>query len=200
MATRSSRQQGRSGAGTSWLLAGYAGAAGFLVLEVLIRRRGTASRLDASSDDEGTTRMLLAASGPAVGLPLVLRRLPVPQLPWGAAPMGLTMQASGLALRVWSMRTLGTFYTRTLRTAQEQPVVDTGPYRMVRHPGYAGAMLIWIGLALTSRSALAIVLVAGLMGRAYQRRIIAEEKLLQGSLPGYLAYSRHTKKLIPFVW
>lgn len=47
-------------------------------------------------------------------------------------PLGV----SGLALRVWSMRTLGAFYTRTLRTAQNQHVVDTGPYRMIRHPGY----------------------------------------------------------------
>jgi hypothetical protein len=44
------------------------------------------------------------------------------------AATGLIMQACGLALRVWSKGTLGSFYTRTLRTTQDQHVVDTGPY------------------------------------------------------------------------
>ncbi|HEY1841284.1 MAG TPA: hypothetical protein VGG53_13900 [Mycobacterium sp.] len=42
--------------------------------------------------------------------------------------------------------------------------------------------------------------VTGLMGRAYQRRITAEEKLLQHALPEYGSYRRHTKKLIPLIW
>jgi protein-S-isoprenylcysteine O-methyltransferase Ste14 len=189
-----------STSGSGWLLAGYAGAAGFFVQELVLRQPGAASSLTASHDDDGTTRMLLASSGLAYGLPLVLRRLPVPLLPPAAAATGLIMQAGGLALRVWSMRTLGNFYTRTLRTAQDQHVVDTGPYRMIRHPGYSGALLVWTGLALTSRSALATVLVAGLMGRAYRRRIAAEENLLQHALPEYDSYRRRTKKLIPLTW
>jgi protein-S-isoprenylcysteine O-methyltransferase Ste14 len=97
-------------------------------------------------------------------------------------------------------RTLGSFYTRTLRTTQDQHVVDTGPYRMIRHPGYTGALLVWIGLALASRSVPAIILVTGLMGRAYQRRITAEENLLQRALPECDHYSRRTKKLLPLTW
>jgi protein-S-isoprenylcysteine O-methyltransferase Ste14 len=189
-----------SSSGSGWLLAGYAGAAGFFVQELILRRPGAASSLNASHDDGGTTRRLLASSGLAYGLPLVLRRLPLPIMPSAAAATGLIMQACGFALRVWSMRTLGSFYTRTLRTTQDQHVVDTGPYRMIRHPGYTGALLVWIGLALASRSAPATVLVAGLMGRAYQRRITAEENLLQRALPEYGDYSRRTKKLIPLTW
>ncbi|MDM3929793.1 methyltransferase family protein [Mycobacterium intracellulare] len=92
------------------------------------------------------------------------------------------------------------FSSPPLRTAQNQHVVDTGPYRMIRHPGYTGALLVWIGLALASRSVPATVLVAALMGRAYQRRIAAEEHLLQRALPEYGEYSRRTKKLIPLTW
>jgi protein-S-isoprenylcysteine O-methyltransferase Ste14 len=197
---RNSITSAATGSGSGWLLAGYVGAAGFVVQERFLRQAGTASSLNASHDDEGTTRVLLASSGLAIGLPLVLRRLPLPSMPPAAAAAGLIMQACGLAMRVWSMRTLGSFYTRTLRTAQDQHVVDTGPYRMIRHPGYTGALLVWIGLALASRSAPATVLVAGLMGRAYQRRITAEEKLLQRALPEYGDYSRRTKKLIPYAW
>ena len=188
----------RSGSG--WLLAGYAGAAGFFVQEVFLRRPGAASSLKAPDDDEGTTRLLLASSALAYPLPLVLHRLPQPIMPSAAGATGLILQACGLALRVWSMRTLGSFYTRTLRTTQDQHVVDTGPYRMIRHPGYTGALLVWIGLALTSCSAPATVAVAALLGRAYQLRITAEENLLHRALPAYAEYSRRTKKLIPRTW
>ena len=133
-------------------------------------------------------------------LPLLLRRLPMPQLPPVAGPIGLTVQASGLALRAWSMRTLGASYTRTLRTDAEQRVVTTGPYRWVRHPGYTGSLLIWTGFAVTSRSMPVIGVVVGLLGRVYQRRVRAEEQLLHRELPGYTAYSQHTKTLVPLIW
>jgi protein-S-isoprenylcysteine O-methyltransferase Ste14 len=186
--------------GSGWLLAGYAGAAGFFVQELFLRRPGIASSLNASHDDNGTTRMLLTSAGLGYGLPLVLRRLPLPMMPSAAAATGLIIEAGGLALRVWSMRTLGSFYTRTLRTTQEQHLVNTGPYRMIRHPGYAGALMLWIGLALASRSAPTTVLVPALMGLAYHRRITAEENLLRRALPEYRDYSRRTKKLIPLIW
>ena len=198
MAHASSRR--RSRADTGWFLAGYAGVTGFLALEALTRRHGSASSLQASADDQGTTRMIVTAYGLAAELPLLLRRLPVPQLPRALGPAGVLVQACGLGLRGWSMRTLGASYTRTLRADEGQRVIDTGPYRLMRHPGYTGSLLTWTGFALASRSAPVVALVAGLLGRAYQRRIDAEEKLLRRDLPGYVAYSERTKRLIPFLW
>ncbi len=133
-------------------------------------------------------------------LPVLARRLPGPELPRGAGPVGVLVQASGLGLRTWSMRTLGGSYTRTLRTEGDQPVVDTGPYRWVRHPGYTGSLLTWIGYVLTSRSVPAVLVVTALLGRVYGQRIVTEEALLAGELPGYTAYSDRTKKLVPFIW
>lgn len=200
MVSRSSGSGRGARAGTGWFLAGYAGIAGFFGLEALARTPGSASSLNASRDDQGTTRMIAITYGLAAELPLVLRRLPAPQLPPMAGPAGLMVQAAGLALRAWSMRTLGASYSRTLRAGQEQRVVDTGPYRLVRHPGYTGSLLTWTGFALASRSTLVLALVGALLGGAYHHRITVEEQLLQRDLPGYLAYSQHTKKLIPFVW
>ncbi len=73
--------------------------------------------------------MILTAYGLAAGLPLLLRPIRAPQLPRPAGPAGLLTQAAGLALRAWSMRTLGRFYSRTLRTEGEHHVViDTGAH------------------------------------------------------------------------
>jgi protein-S-isoprenylcysteine O-methyltransferase Ste14 len=195
MATRG---RGRNGLG--WFLAGYAGIAGFGALEALTRQRGRAASLATSADDQGTTRMIVIAYAVAAELPLLLRRVPAPRLPPAAAPAGLVLQATGLGLRAWSMRTLGGSYTRTLRTGEEQAVITAGPYRLIRHPGYTGSLLTWTGFALTSRSVPVLTLVGGLLGRAYKRRIAAEEQLLSRDLPGYADYQQHTKKLIPFVW
>ena len=98
------------------------------------------------------------------------------------------------------MRTLGDAYSRTLRTEEAQPLIEDAPYRLVRHPGYAGSLLTWTGFALTSRAPAVVVVVAGLLGRAYARRISAEELLLDRDLPGYRAYGERTWRLIPFVW
>jgi protein-S-isoprenylcysteine O-methyltransferase Ste14 len=186
--------------GIGSFVAGYAGIAGFFLLEASTRRRGAASSLSASRDDRGSTRMIVAAYVTAAVAAPAVRMLRRPPLPRATAPVGLGLEVAGLGLRAWSMRTLGDSYTRTLRVKGAQQVVDTGPYRFVRHPGYAGSLLIWTGFALTSRSFPVVEVVGGLLGLAYHRRVAAEEALLRRDLPGYQAYSKRTKRLIPFVW
>ena len=60
--------------------------------------------------------------------------------------------------------------------------------------------MAWTGFALASRSKASVVLIPGLLGVAYGRRITAEEQLLRRDLPGYAAYCQRTKRLVPFVW
>lgn len=97
------------------------------------------------------------------------------------------------------MRTLKASYTRTVRTDANHRLIVTGPYRWVRHPGYAGSLLIWTGFALP-RAACRRWRWSRLLGRVYRRRVNAEEELLHRELSGYTAYSQRTKKLVPSVW
>jgi len=124
----------------------------------------------------------------------------VPELPRWAGPVGVGLEAAGLALRAWSMLTLGHSYTRTLQTSTDQQVVDSGPYRKIRHPGYAASLMIWTGYGLASRSVPGTAIVTALLARAYRRRIAAEEELLTRDLPGYTDYRARTRRIIPFVW
>jgi protein-S-isoprenylcysteine O-methyltransferase len=144
--------------------------------------------------------MIVAAYATAAVVAPLLRMIRGPQMPPATAPLGLGIEVAGLGLRAWSMRTLGSSYSRTLRVQGAQQVVDRGPYRFVRHPGYAGSLLIWTGFALTSRSFTVVEVVGGLLGIAYHRRVAAEEALLRRELPGYVAYAKRTRRLIPFVW
>lgn len=85
-----------------WFIAGYAGVAGFLLLEAFMRRRGSASDLDTSAVDDGTTRQVATAYVAAVlGAP-ILRRLAVRRLPAFWASVGLVILLIGLlGLDLW---------------------------------------------------------------------------------------------------
>ena len=67
--------------------------------------------------------------------------------------IGLVIAILGIALRFWANRTLGQFYTRTLRVTEDQPIIDQGPYRVIRHPGYLGVLLMWVGASLATGGA-----------------------------------------------
>lgn len=99
-----------------WLVTSYAGAAAFFALEAVARVPGEASDLAATDSDQGTTWQIGAAYGLAAGLSPVLRRLRAGRLPPVSGPAGVAVMAAGLALRAWSMRTLGTYYSRALRS------------------------------------------------------------------------------------
>jgi len=190
----------RTSGGRGWFLVGHAGLVGFFGLELGLRQRGAAASLEASSNDQNTTALIVAAFGVATILAPIVRRMPGTQLPPSAGPTGLVIEGAGLALRAWSMATLREAYSRTLRTNDKQALIETGPYRHVRHPGYLGSLLTWTGFALASRSIPVTALVGGLLGGAYLRRILAEEELLERELPGYEEYARRTSRLIPAIW
>jgi protein-S-isoprenylcysteine O-methyltransferase Ste14 len=77
--------------------------------------------------------------------------------------------------------------------------VDTGIYRVIRHPLYLGLALLYAGLALFAGARLSWLVVAlGWAGIGV--RNIAEERWLSAHLPGYQAYMQRTKRLIPGVW
>jgi protein-S-isoprenylcysteine O-methyltransferase Ste14 len=119
-------------------------------------------------------------------------------LGWGIGP---SLMVCGIVIRIWARSTLGRYYSRTLRTASDQNLVDWGAYRLIRHPGYAGYLLMWFGLAISSINWLVILVVVPLIISAYIHRIGSEEQMLLKAIgSSYSDYRSRTKKLIPFVY
>lgn len=186
---------------SGWYVAlAYALLGVFLVAEGRLRQGEEARSLEAGPADRGTTRLVGAAYGFAgVGAPLLAllpagraARRPAVQL------VGLGVMLAGLLLKVWAMLTLGRYYTRTLRVAGDQPVVDTGPYRLVRHPGYLAAIAMWVGFGLALAGRLAAGAIGAAMLLAYGRRIAVEEAMLRDALgERYRAYADRTWRLVP---
>jgi protein-S-isoprenylcysteine O-methyltransferase Ste14 len=175
----------------------------FFGLEFFLRRGSEAKSLKPGSFDQGTA-VLVAVSYP-LGIflaPLLngfsIGRFPGPDT---AGMVGVIAMIAGLGIRVWSMQTLGRFYTRRLTIAEGQKIVQAGPYRILRHPGYLGTLLVWIGLPATQANWIALCALALLMGIAYGRRINLEENMLvQQFGEEYRQYMKRTWRLVPFIF
>ncbi len=107
----------------------------------------------------------------------------------------------GVVLRVWAIRVLGEYYTRTLRTAEQQSLIDRGPYGVIRHPGYLGVLMLWVGAGLATANWIATLLIALVMFVAYTYRIQSEELMLAATFgEQYRRYAARTRRLIPFLY
>ena len=114
---------------------------------------------------------------------------------------GLLMILLGLSLRVWTRLTAGGMYSGYVHIRVQHVLVTDGPYRFVRHPGYAGFVVMALGLAIgySSWIGLAAIPLLLLPGLGYRMRV--EEHLLIDMFGDeYRLFSLKTKKLIPGIW
>jgi protein-S-isoprenylcysteine O-methyltransferase Ste14 len=123
-------------------------------------------------------------------------------IPWTRTVFaaGVCCVLAGTALRRYAVATLGRYFTVDVATEASQPVIEAGPYRLIRNPAYTGLLLslFGFGLALGNWAGLAAMLV--LPSAAFTYRIAVEEAALLSTLGDpYARYMRRTWRLIPFV-
>ena len=178
----------------------------FGVVDRRMRTGQEARSLDQTPSDAGTANLVGFAfflTGLGLLAAPILNYLRIGALPLSSlfGWIGIAIALLGIALRWWAFKTLGEFYTRTLRVSTEQRIVRQGPYKLIRHPGYLASILIWLGAALATTNWIAVVIAAVVLSLAYHSRIQAEESMLL-SLRNqeYSEYRAHTWKLIPFIY
>ena len=104
-------------------------------------------------------------------------------------------------LRVWSFVSLGQYFTFTVKVSGDQPVITRGPYRVLRHPGYAGGLLAIVGIGLLNGNWISLATIALLWLALTVWRIHIEENALMTTLDGrYRAYATLRKRLVPLIW
>jgi protein-S-isoprenylcysteine O-methyltransferase Ste14 len=122
-------------------------------------------------------------------------------VPWWVRGIGYVLFLVGLCIVTWAA-SVNKFFEPTVRIQTERghKVIDIGPYGIVRHPGYVGGILFFLGTALCLASVWALI-PAGLASALLILRTRWEDQTLQAELPGYKEYAKRVGyKLIPGVW
>jgi len=141
----------------------------------------------------------------AAGWSVTILSAAVPGAMIGGQPIpfvaGMVLAWGGILLRAWAFRTLGRYFTFRVEVGPDQPVVSTGPYRVLRHPGYSALVLILVGLGLVYGTWIGVLAMAVLPAIGLVVRIRVEERALIEELGDrYLEYAAGRKRMIPFVW
>ena len=126
-------------------------------------------------------------------------RLGWSKVPTWAVLLGDVLVALGLYI-VFLVFRENTFTSATVEVQDEQKVISTGPYAVIRHPMYSGAFIMLMGIPLALGSWPALIFVF-LLFAAIVWRLLEEEKFLAKNLPGYTSYREKVRyRLIPFIW
>lgn len=173
----------------------------FFIIERSLRKGQEAATLGRGKHDRGSTIAIGVTFALAMTAPPLTSHLKLGRLPLSLGWAGVSLMAVGVTVRAWAARTLGESYTRTLRVRTGQRVVDSGPYALVRHPGYAADILMWVGYGLAWTNATAVVATAIPTCLVYAYRIAVEEAMLREQLGAeYERYAARTARLIPGIY
>jgi protein-S-isoprenylcysteine O-methyltransferase Ste14 len=122
-------------------------------------------------------------------------------VPWWVCALGYVLLLLGFGLFTWA-EAVNKFFEQTVRIQSErgQRVIDSGPYAIVRHPGYMAAVLIAFGTALSLGSLWALI-PAAISSLLLILRTKWEDQTLQQELAGYKEYTEQVRyRLIPSAW
>jgi protein-S-isoprenylcysteine O-methyltransferase Ste14 len=109
---------------------------------------------------------------------------------------GILVTLTGVALAVWAYRSLGRSFTAYPSPPEDAALVESGPYRLVRHPVYGGAILLFAGLSLAF--SISALLLTAALAALWRAKAAVEEKNLASRFPGYEAYrARTTRRFFP---
>ncbi len=132
-------------------------------------------------------------------LPGLDHRFAWSHVPTALVILGDIVVAVGM-LMVFLVFRENTFAAATVAIHPDQKVISSGPYAIVRHPMYSGALVFVLGMALALGSWWALLLFPAIT-LVLAWRLVEEEKLLSVNLPGYQAYRERLRyRLVPFIW
>ena len=171
---------------------------------LVLRDRGSNVDVHTPSDQGSRTVIGISLWSGVLLAFLMAWAVPAAHIPGRGWPLllgGLVLMWGGIALRVWAVRTLGPLFCTVVVIQDDHRLITTGPYRLLRHPSYAGSLLTLagLGLALGNWLSLLVAVLGALIG--FTRRIPVEEAVLQTRFGDeYTAYARRTWRLIPLMW
>ncbi len=112
---------------------------------------------------------------------------------------GIALMVAGEGFRLYAIRSLGRYFTFVVALHPGQHLVESGPYRLIRHPSYTGSLVTVLGICLAMANWLSLLgVIPAALGYGYRIRI-EERALVEGLGEAYRAYMRRTKRIIPYI-
>jgi protein-S-isoprenylcysteine O-methyltransferase len=162
------------------------------------------SKAGSVSKDRYTLQLIWLVNLSAIAVAIVAAyRLHSCRMPWPTLALkgGFVLFGLGLILRWYSIIYLGRFFTTNVAIAKDHVLIDSGPYRFIRHPSYTGVLVMVIGFALSFANWCSLLIVIIPIFAMQLRRIHVEEQaLLDGLGEQYRRYVRRTKRLVPMIY
>jgi protein-S-isoprenylcysteine O-methyltransferase Ste14 len=115
--------------------------------------------------------------------------------------IGIGLITIGLIIRISSILTLKKQFTYTVTKIENHQLIEKGLYKFIRHPGYLGQLIIFLGISTTLSNWLSVLLMFLPVFSGYIYRIILEERFMMNQMgQSYIDYQKRTKRLIPLLF
>jgi protein-S-isoprenylcysteine O-methyltransferase Ste14 len=173
------------------------------LFEIFMSRRQDDNRKISRSGDKGSIWLLTISISLGFWLSFIVASTKTGRLPhWNSFFLiGSVYILIGLIIRVNSIMKLKQQFTYTVTKIENHELIEAGLYKIIRHPGYLGQLLIFLGISICLSNWLSILLMIIPVLAGYLNRIKVEEKFMVEQMgQKYLDYRRRTKKLIPMVY
>jgi protein-S-isoprenylcysteine O-methyltransferase Ste14 len=175
----------------------------YCLVEVYLNIRNRKNNKIEESKDRGSLAGLFISIGTGYFLSFTAASLKFGRIyHWNLLfAIGFIIIMTGLVIRFYSLATLKKHFTYSVSRIEDHQLVEKGPYRYIRHPGYLGQIVIFSGLALALSNWLSIILMMLPVMAGFLYRIYVEEKFMLEQLGDtYKDYCRRTWRFIPGVF
>jgi protein-S-isoprenylcysteine O-methyltransferase Ste14 len=173
------------------------------LFEIYMSRRQQGRREISKSGDKGSIWLLIISISAGYWLSFIIASTKIGRVyHWNTFfAIGSVLALIGLIIRVTSILTLKQHFTYTVTQIEDHELIETGLYKNIRHPGYLGQLIIFLGIAVTLSNWLSVLLMCIPVLLGFLNRINVEEKFMVEQMgKKYIDYQKRTKRLIPSVY
>ena len=171
--------------------------------EIFMSRRLKSKRNISKSGDKGSIWLLIITISIGYWLSFIMAATKIGRIyQWNTFfVIGSILAIIGLIIRVTSILILKQQFTYTVTKIEDHELIESGLYRIIRHPGYLGQLIIFLGISTSLSNWLSILLMIVPILLGYLNRIIVEEKFMIEQIgQKYIDYQKRTKRLIPMIY
>ncbi len=173
------------------------------LFEIFMSRRKQDNRKISKSGDKGSIWLLTISISIGFWLSFIIASTKIGRIyHWNTFfVIGSFLVLTGLIIRVTSIMKLRQQFTYTVTSLENHELIETGLYKIIRHPGYLGQLIIFLGISVCLSNWLSILLMIISVLSGYIFRINVEERfMIERMGQKYFDYRKRTKKLIPSIY